>query len=278
MTRRARINDVMAAIYHRVQGVYRRPIDGPARDIMLGGGLNVTDLTGRAVVDPHAVGFMLRFLDPGDTMIDVGAGIGIYSVLAGAMLGSRGRVDAFEPSPTVRPCLEENLRRNGLGNVRVHAKLVAGRTMTDPFVDGMGRSRRRRVPGAWEWVRRQDLLQIPSIQLDEVMHGRRCQLLRIDVAGYELRVLEGAQGLMRRPSAPAILIAFDRALADYGRSPGQLIAWLAARGYDTCFYDGQRHLMLHVAEPWRLHRLLFAFPIAARNLISQRLARRADAA
>ncbi|MEA2781010.1 MAG: hypothetical protein QOK29_2554, partial [Rhodospirillaceae bacterium] len=109
MEPRALINDAMAAIYHRVQRAYRLRTDRPAREIMLGGGLSVTDITGRAVVDPHAVGLMLRFLDPGDTMIDVGAGVGIYSVLAGAMLGWRGRVDAFEPSPTLRPCLEENL-------------------------------------------------------------------------------------------------------------------------------------------------------------------------
>jgi FkbM family methyltransferase len=254
---------------------------GPARaprEIGLGGGLAVTDITGRARVDPHAIGLMLRYLDPGDTMVDVGAGIGVYSVIAGAMLGERGRVEAFEPSPTLRPCLEENLRRNGLGNVRIHAKLVGGRPMIDPFSDGKGFWRRRRVPARRDRVAKESLLQIPTVQLDELLVGRPCQLLRIDVAGYELRVLEGAEGLLRRPSGPALLIAFDRALADYGWSPRQLIGWLAAHGYETCFYDGRRHMILHVAEPWRLHRMLFAFPRAARNRISQRLARRADAA
>jgi len=59
---------------------------------------------------------------------------------------------------------------------------------------------------------------------------------------------------------------------------GRIMGWLAAREYAACFYDGQRHMMVHAGDPWRLHRILFAFPVGAHNLISQRLARRADAA
>ena len=120
------INDVMAAIYDRGP---KGAIAGRRREIDLGGGLILDDIAGQAVIDPHVIGFMLRYLDPGDTMIDVGANIGIYSVLAGAIVGRRGRVEAFEPSPTLRPCLEANLRRNELTNVRVHAKLAGGRRM-----------------------------------------------------------------------------------------------------------------------------------------------------
>jgi len=275
MKPRELINEIMASIYDR--GAKGAP-HGPHREINLGGGLILDDITGRAVVDPHVIGFMLRYLDPGDTMIDVGANIGIYSVLAAAILGPRGRLEAFEPSPTLRPCLEGNLRRNGLTNARVHAKLAGGRRMLDPFVDGIGRSGRRRVPGRREWVRTKNLLHIPSVQIDEVVVGRRCSLLRIDVAGYEMRVLQGAEELLRRPNPPAVLIAMDSALRDFGHTPRQVMGWLAAREYTACFYDGRRHVMLHAADPWRLHRVLFAFPAGAHNAISQRLARRADAA
>ena len=266
----------MAAIYDRAE---RGPPDLPAREIVLGGGLELTDSTGHTNVDRHAIGLMLRYLDPADTMVDVGAGTGIYSVLAGAIVGRRGRVEAIEPSPTVRPCLEANLRRNGLLNVNVHAKLAGTRRMLDPFVDGIGRSGRRRMPGRREWVKAEHILHIPSIQVDELLVGRRCSLMRIDVAGCELRVLQGAQELLRRPRAPALLIACEeQALADFGHTPRHLLAWLAAHEYETCFYDGERHLLMHSAAPWRVNRMLFAFPEQARNDISRRLARRAEAA
>jgi FkbM family methyltransferase len=271
---RALAQEVMAAIYDRAE---EGPPDQPAREIVLGGGLELTDCTGRTPIDPHSIGLMLRYLDPGDTMVDIGAGIGIYSVLAGAIIGRRGRVEALEPSPTVAPCLEANIERNGLINVRIHAKLAGARRAKLPFADGIGRSGRRRVPGRREWVRQQHLLQIPSVQIDELMVGRRCSLMRIDAAGYELRVLEGAEELLRRPHPPSLLIAVEEAaLADFGHTPRQLLGWLAARDYETCFYDGEHHRILHAGMPWKLNRMLFAFPQVARNDISRRLARRAD--
>jgi FkbM family methyltransferase len=251
---------------------------GAAREIALGGGLTLRDATGRAKVDPHALGFLLRYLSPGDTMVDVGANIGIYSVLAGAIVGSEGRVEAFEPSPSLRPCLEENLRRNGLANVHVHARLAGGRRMIDPFVDGRSLSGRRRIPARRDWVRRRDLLRIASVQIDEVLGSRPCALVHIDVAGYELRVLEGAEGLLRRPDAPPLLIAMDKALADYGQSPRRLVGWLSARRYDTYFYDGLYHLLVHASEPWRLNRVVLALPDRARNRVLHRLAQRSQPA
>lgn len=267
--------DILAAVQTR--GLW--PGANPAaREIALGGGLTLHDATGRAKVDNHALGFLLRYLAPGDTVVDVGANIGIYSVLAGAIVGSEGRVEAIEPSPSLRPCLEDNLRRNGLDNVRVHARLAAGRPMVDPFIDGRSLSGRRRIPARRDWLRKGDLIQIPSIQVDEVLKGRRCALLHVDVAGYELRVLEGAEALLRRPDAPPLLIAMDRALADYGHTPRRLVGWLAARQYDTYFYDGLYHLLVHAAEPWKLNRVVVALPERARSRVLKRLAQHSQAA
>lgn len=247
-------------------------------EISLGGGLTLQDATGRAKVDAHGLGFLLRYLSPGDTVLDVGANIGIYSVLAGAIVGPEGRVEAFEPSPTLRPCLEENLRRNGLTNVHIHAKLASGRQMVDPFVDGRSLTGRRRIPAGRDWMRRNNLLRIPSIQIDGVLSSRPCALVHIDVAGYELSVLQGAEGLLSRPDAPPLLIAMDRALTDYGQSPRRLVGWLSARRYDTYFYDGRYHLLVHAAEPWRLNRVVVALPERARSRVLQRLAQRSDSA
>lgn len=263
--------EIAAAIRNR--GLW--PAAG-AREIALGGGLTLWDATGRAKVNPHALGFLLRYLSPGDTVVDAGANIGIYSVLAGAIVGPEGRVEAFEPSPTLRPCLEENLRRNGLANVRVHARLVGGRQMIDPFVDGRSLTGRRRIPARGDRLHRGAPLPIASVPIDDVLQSRPCALVHVDVAGYELRALEGAEALLRRTDAPPLLIAMDKALADYGHSPRRLVGWLAARRYDTYFYDGIYHLLIHSAEPWRLNRVVVALPERVRNLVLHRLAQRSD--
>ena len=250
------------------------PDEAPVPAIDLGGGLRVIDRSGRDWIDREAIDLIGRFLDPGETMIDVGAGIGAYSVVAGAAVGPGGRIEAFEPSPTRRPALEANLRLNGLANVQIHANLAGDGRRLDLFVDGSGRSGRRRWSVRSEGVAQRDLLRVTSLPVDTLMRGRRCSLMRIGAAGGEMRVLEGAAGLLGRPDAPAVMIGIDeQALADFGHIPSQLVAWLAVRGHEIYAYDGERNRLLQSGASWRLGRLLLAFPPAARNDVSRRLAR-----
>jgi FkbM family methyltransferase len=248
--------------------------EAPVPAIDLGGGLRVIDRSGLDWIDREAIDLIGRFLDPGETMIDVGAGIGAYTVVAGAAVGPGGRIEAFEPSPTRRPALEANLRLNGLANVQIHANLAGDGRRLDLFVDGSGRSGRRRWSVRSEGVAQRDLLRVTSLPVDALMRGRRCSLMRIAAAGGEMRVLEGATGLLGRPDAPTVMIGIDEeALADFGHIPSQLVAWLAARGHEIYAYDGERHRLLQSSAPWRLGRLLLTFPPAARNDVSRRLAR-----
>ena len=174
--------------------------EAPVPAIDLGGGLRLIDRSGRDWVDREAIELIGRFLDPGETMIDVGAGIGAYSVVAGAAVGPGGRIEAFEPSPTRRPALEANLRLNGLANVQIHANLAGDGRRLDLFVDGNGRSGRRRWSVRSEGVAQRDLLRVTSLPVDTLMRGRRCCLMRIGVAGGEMRVLEARRDFSADPT------------------------------------------------------------------------------
>src|SRR6187402_230919 len=87
------------------------------------------DVTGKPVVYfgvyEFAVSALLRaFLAPGDVFVDVGANIGYDTVLAASLVGERGLVLSFEPSPRIRSRLERNVTLNRLTQVRVHAEAV----------------------------------------------------------------------------------------------------------------------------------------------------------
>ncbi len=56
-------------------------------------------------------------LNPGDTVIDIGANIGAFTVLAASRVGSKGRVLAFEPEAATFECLLRNIQLNQLTNV-----------------------------------------------------------------------------------------------------------------------------------------------------------------
>src|ERR1035437_5920947 len=59
----------------------------------------------------NEMGFLLHFLQPGDTFVDVGANIGAYSILASGVIGSR--TISIEPVPTTFNTLQKNIVLNG---------------------------------------------------------------------------------------------------------------------------------------------------------------------
>jgi FkbM family methyltransferase len=63
--------------------------------------------------------FLQDFLQPGMTVLDIGAHYGLYTLLASKRVGNRGSVIAFEPSPRERKKLHRHIRFNRCSNVRV---------------------------------------------------------------------------------------------------------------------------------------------------------------
>src|SRR5262249_43406145 len=71
-----------------------------------------------------------------DWFVDVGANIGVYTVLA-ALTAPAGRVIAFEPGDAARAELEENVRLNRLGNVEVRSEAVGDGEKRVRFTEGL---------------------------------------------------------------------------------------------------------------------------------------------
>jgi FkbM family methyltransferase len=65
-------------------------------------------------------------IKPGDVIVDVGANIGIFTVMASKLVGSRGRIVAIEPNSESAKRLERNIALNRLNNVTVYHAAVTG--------------------------------------------------------------------------------------------------------------------------------------------------------
>src|SRR4051794_41178218 len=88
------------------------------------------DLIGRVIAisgewEPNVTAAFVRALAPGDVCLDIGAHIGYYTLLASRVVGPRGHVYAFEPSPENYSGLRANVELNGLRNVTT-AQLAVG--------------------------------------------------------------------------------------------------------------------------------------------------------
>lgn len=150
-----------------------------------------------------------HLLAPGQTVLDVGASSGVYTVVAARLVGPAGTVVSLEPNPAMVAVLQANVARNRLTNVAVHqmaADRAAGRTA---LFENLGR------PNAFGLVPRAGCTRstdVPTTTLDDLVDRAALaavHLVKIDVEGAEDRVLAGAAGLLAL-HRPALVVEVTR--------------------------------------------------------------------
>jgi FkbM family methyltransferase len=137
---------------------------------------------------------------PGATVFDVGAHVGFYTLLASTLVGTAGRVVAFEPLSRNLALLRRHVELNRLTNVDVVAGAVSDRGGMDRF-----------SPGLDSYTGTLDLtgLETPVVALDDLLSNGALPLathLKLDVEGAEGHVLNGA-GLYLRQALPIVFLA-----------------------------------------------------------------------
>jgi FkbM family methyltransferase len=132
-----------------------------------------------------------NYIRESDVVLDIGANIGTHTVAFSAMVGSAGRVHAFEPQPSLFHFLCGNVALNCLDNVCVHRKAVGSgggeiglSKLPSPDTPFNFAAVPLSAPGDGEKV---DLISVDSLGL------AGCRLIKIDVEGMEEEVLKGAQ-------------------------------------------------------------------------------------
>lgn len=152
--------------------------------------------------EPEVTAELARILAPGAVFWDVGAHVGYMTIIAARLVGSSGRVVAFEPLSANLDRLRHAVTLNALDNVIVRPVAIAGRPGQVPFHvhsrSSMG-SLRRRVGE----------IEVTHVEASTLDHEAQSQVLpslvKIDVEGGEVDVLEGAQRLFSE-FCPAVMI------------------------------------------------------------------------
>ncbi len=155
----------------------------------------------------HVLEQLSQHVRPGSTVLDVGAHIGSITVPMARLVGPAGRVYAFEPQRKIYRELVHNLRLNGLKQaVALRFAVGTGNRLVemDPIVAHDGRVS---VGGGGDQV---ELRSLDSFGFSDV------SVIKIDVEGFELEVLRGAEGLIRaqRPILIVEIRQVDKARAE----------------------------------------------------------------
>ncbi len=172
--------------------------------------------------------FFASHLRPGDVVYDVGAHVGLYTLVSSGRVGAEGHVYAFEPSPRNVRYLRQHIELNCLENCTIIEAAVSDRSgwhHFDPTVhDTAG------------YVSETGPMIVRTLALDEFLsaeHGRRPpNAIKIDAEGAEMNVLSGGRHIISEFS-PLIFLsthsdAVDRRCCDFLRSAGYRLQRLAA--------------------------------------------------
>ena len=165
-----------------------------------------------------------RELGPGRVFVDVGANIGMHTLLGARLIGPHGRVIAVDPQGENVSATRTNAGLNGLENVTVvHAAAAAETGEAEVIVTADSLWTRLASVGEHPLeVRRESA---PAVRLDDLatrLGLEQVDLVKIDVEGGELEVLAGMGGLLaeRRPTVVCEMHGKNREFCDFMRDAG----------------------------------------------------------
>jgi FkbM family methyltransferase len=179
--------------------------------------------------------FVERFVQPGMTVLDIGAHHGLYTLLASQRVGPWGKVFSFEPSPRERRALRMHVAINFRRNVSVQGVALGNQEgQTELFVvkDFETGCNSLRPPFSYSQTYS---VQVPVMTLDSWLQRERVQdvqLIKLDVEGAELDVLKGAQALLGARPRPVILAEVqDVRTQPWGYQAKEILTHLRDIGY-----------------------------------------------
>jgi FkbM family methyltransferase len=140
---------------------------------------------------------------PGDTCLDVGASIGLYTLGFANRLHGNGRVFSFEPDVSSYQALQRHILLNNFSEI-VCAMNIAISDVNGvlKFVNGLGPTSHAAGP-----EEKASCVSVACFSLDNIFSGIGIvpDVAKIDVEGFELQVLRGAAGILSQARRPRLL-------------------------------------------------------------------------
>lgn len=200
-----------------------------------------TSLLRWGLYEKYETALFKKLVKDGMVVVDVGANIGYFTILASRLAGVKGKVFAFEPEPYNFDLLRKNVEENRCSNVTTIKKAVFSKSglmklfLEENNLGGHSLSEAAVYKMAGSTT-------IEAISLDEFFEDKHLKVdfIKLDAEGSEMAILEGMADLIRKNDNLTIITEFSPALlSKSGFSPMGFLTKLAAHGF-TLYEIGPR--------------------------------------
>jgi len=174
--------------------------------------------------DFHEIRFLESKIKKGDNVIDIGANIGLYTVLFSKWVGISGKVYAIEPAPDNCELIKKTLEFNKIKNVELIQKAASDndeKALLDVSVDCTGYSLTN--------TKTSKQIEIQCIKLDSYFSDKKIDFVKIDAEGQELNVLKGMRHLLEKEVK--LMLEFDPDTHSDTNDPKETLELLESFGY-----------------------------------------------
>jgi FkbM family methyltransferase len=169
------------------------------------------DLYSDGIREAYITKELPKYIHQGDTVIDIGANIGYYVMQESKLVGNDGIVYAIEPVPSNFKILQDNILLNGCENVLTR-NIAIGNSNRDDVIHISAMSNMCSMAKKKGYRSYIEDVPVRVLTLDTfVANNRFPDLIRMDVEGYELEILQGMKGILNveRPMKLFIEVHFD---------------------------------------------------------------------
>jgi FkbM family methyltransferase len=210
-------------------------------------------------------------LRPGDRFVDIGANIGMISLLAAQLVGPTGQVESFEPNPVPAAKFENTTRRNSVANIRLHRMALGeqpGTARLTVVSEHTGCGTLAQIP-----EKDAGLIsathEVPVEVGDAVLaHSTaRIALIKIDVEGYECHTLRGLSATLAKDRPPVVCELVPDHLKRAGSSAEELLGLMRSHGYKGYWISSARRFLSHGLKLAPMPETIDALRASANNVL-----------
>ena len=170
-----------------------------------------------------------KIIHSGDTIMDIGAGIGILTLFFRKLVGDAGMIYSFEPNSTAFSILNKNIKENALTNIQIENKAVSDTNSKVSFI--LNNS----ITGSRISRNDKDGISVDSISIDKYSIDnkiKKINFIKIDTEGYDLMVLKGMTEIIESNPELKIMVEYHtELLQEAGIDPKDLIKFLQQQNF-----------------------------------------------